>query len=77
MDGVISDVGETGENGGAARHAARLAHLDHQLNKISLHYKHADEGESDLGLVCTEGKSLKFVQTHEHVQYMSYHGRIS
>ncbi|XP_045525999.1 serine/threonine-protein kinase WNK1 isoform X3 [Pieris brassicae] len=42
VEGVISDVGETGENG-AARHAARLAHLDHQLSKISLHYKHADK----------------------------------
>ncbi|XP_045507287.1 uncharacterized protein LOC123703397 isoform X5 [Colias croceus] len=29
-----------GAEGGAARHAARLAHLDHQLSKISLHYKH-------------------------------------
>ncbi|XP_013174725.1 PREDICTED: uncharacterized protein LOC106123121 isoform X2 [Papilio xuthus] len=33
--------GAVGVAGGVAAHASRLAHLDHELSKISLHYKHA------------------------------------
>ncbi|KPJ19290.1 Serine/threonine-protein kinase WNK3 [Papilio machaon] len=33
--------GAVGVVGGVAAHASRLAHLDHELSKISLHYKHA------------------------------------
>lgn len=29
------------EEGGEDSHARRIAHLDHELSKISLHYKHA------------------------------------
>lgn len=46
-EGVGSAEGESieGVEGegveGEGSHAARLAHLDHELSKISLHYKHA------------------------------------
>ncbi|CAH2987162.1 unnamed protein product [Chilo suppressalis] len=36
-----SAEGVEGPEGGAGRHVAQLAALDHELSKISLHYKHA------------------------------------
>ncbi|CAH2060556.1 unnamed protein product, partial [Iphiclides podalirius] len=38
---VLGGEGGAGGAGAGAGHASRLAHLDHELSKISLHYKHS------------------------------------
>ena len=44
VEGTVNAESEGAEGEGTegeGSHAARLAHLDHELSKISLHYKHA------------------------------------